>query len=392
MKLATICRDIGSPAVLDRPGRMLQFAQELRRAGYELARCAERLDVFPRLGVNFWREIRPGWRARPQDPIDNLIALFIDGQPVRADLIAKQLSAAFIDAALEMRLVQRDGGMLRSDYCLFPCFGKYVVTDQADKNTAINQVMFLWGESYLLGGLVHRKPRRRAIDLGTGSGVHALLASEHCARAVGGDVSPRALAFANFNAGLNGAGNVDFVASDLLDSIEGSCDLLTANPPYAPDTAAAAGENFWSGGANGIDLLKRVVESLPHRLDEDGTAHVNSLFPNPPGTRIQQHFDAWLGGGLHGWEVLDHTWAVPGYEDLLSAEPFRGDKTAWRFGVVSLRRAASGKGWWKEVGGPGWFFHADGSCAVVADHDAPDPALRAVPRPTHKEVSIHVGA
>ncbi len=368
--LPTISREIPLPMTLERHERMTNFARELRSSGYDIASCAQRLGVFPRLGVNFWQNMRSHWSARAEDPIDNLIMLFIDGHQVSADLIAKQISSTFVDAALEMRLAEKNGDFLKSSFCLFPCYGKYIVTDQAAKNTAINQVMWLWGESFILGGFVKRIPRRRAIDLGTGSGVHAILASDHCARVVGADVSPRAIAFSNFNAVLNERSNIDFVLSDLLDSIDGTCDLLIANVPYAPDTAAKAGDNFWSGGIDGTDLLQRVVEALPTRLDEDGTAHINSLYPNPPGTRIKDHFDIWLGGKLMDWEVLEHTWAVPLYQDLLSDEPFRGDKSAWRFGVVSLRRSPSGKGWWKEVEGRGRFFRNDGSCGVVADHDA----------------------
>lgn len=368
--LPTISREVPLPMVLERHERMTHFAQELRSCGYDLANCAERLGVFPRLGVNFWQKMRFNWIARAEDPIDNLITLFIDGHQVSADRISKQISPTFVDAALEMRLVEKNGDVLKSSFCLFPCYGKYLVTDQAEKNTAINQVMWLWGESYILGGFVKRIPRRRCIDLGTGSGVHAILASDHCARVVGADVSARAIAFSKFNAALNGTGNIDFILSDLLDSIKGTGDLLIANVPYAPDTAAKAGDNFWSGGIDGIDLLRRVVEALPARLDGDGAAHINSLFPNPPGTKIKDHFDIWLGGKIAGWEVLDHTWAVPHYQDLLSEQPFHGDKTAWRFGVVSLRRSPNSQGWWKEVAGRGSFFRNDGSCAVVADHDA----------------------
>ncbi|WOH83058.1 methyltransferase [Bradyrhizobium sp. BEA-2-5] len=368
--LPTISRQVPLPIIPAQRECMSRFVKELRGCGYDLASCAERLEVLPRIGVNFWQKMRTSWTPRKEDPIDNLITLFIDGQQVSADIVAKRISSLFVDAALEMGLVEKDGDVLRSDFSLFPCYGKYLVTDHGEKNTAINQVMWLWGESFILGGMVKRIARRRAIDLGTGSGVHAILASDHSARVVGADVSPRAIAFSNFNAALNEKTNIDFIISDLFDSIAGTCDLLVSNVPYAPDTAAKASDNFWSGGIDGTELLQRVVEALPTRLDADGTACINSLFPNPPGTKIRDHFDAWLGGNLTEWDVLDHTWPVPGYQDLLSEQPFQGDMSAWRFGVVSMRRSRIGRGWWKEVAGNGLFFREDGSCSVIADHDA----------------------
>jgi SAM-dependent methyltransferase len=207
--------------------------------------------------------------------------------------------------------------------------------------------------------------------LGTGSGIHALLATDHCESVLGIDVNPRAIEFSRFNAALNGIQNVQFILSDLFNSVEPgrAFDLLTANPPYAPDFASKAGDNFWSGGPEGTELLRRIIEAIPVRLDKDGACHIVALYPNPPKTKIRDHFDRWLGGHLDTYEVLDNTWPVPGYQDVLSEMPYDGDKSAWRFGVVSLRRA-SGTGWWREVAGRALFFRNDGSCSVIADHDA----------------------
>lgn len=367
--IATKSESVLAPVILADSRRTENIAGELARCEYTLSNCAKRLGVFPRLGVNFWPALRRKWIPEKNDSVDMLLELFIDGNDLPIDRVAQHVSAAFIDAILETRLAERDGTILRSKLCLFPCYGKYIVTDQACKNTAINQVMWLWGESFILGGLVKRSARKRAIDLGTGSGVHAILASDHCESAVGADVNPRAIEFARFNAALNGKRNVEFVPSDLFNSIDGTCDLLLANPPYLPDGGAQAGDNFWSGGIEGTSLLRRIVRDLPVRLERVGAAHIIALYPLPAGTPLKSLFNSLLDGGLDRYEVLDHTWAVPHYQDMLSEKPFEGDKSAWRFGVVSLRQCESGKGWWKDSGGGGMFFREDGSCSVVADHD-----------------------
>jgi len=367
--IASISEDFAPPRVLS-PQQMTILREGLTRCEYTIRSCAERLGVFPRLGVNFWPAMRRRWTPDPTDPVDTLLQLFIDGIAVATSRLSRVTSADFVDAVLDSRLADEDGAHLRSNLCLFPCYGKFIVTDRACKNTAINQVMWLWGESYLLGGLLKRDPRKRAIDIGTGSGVHALLASDHCRSVVGADISPRALEFAQFNAALNEARNVEFILSNLFSAIEGSCDLLLANPPYIPDSTAPAGDNFWSGGIEGTAILRGIVEAIPSRLDEGGTAHIVALYPLRPNTSLRSQFDQWLGGAGEDYEVLDHTWPVPFYQDLLSEKPFQGDKSAWRFGVVSLRQAQGQPGWWQEAGGSGLFFRADGCCGVVADHDA----------------------
>ena len=370
MTLLTVSKHVDIPVARASSANMQKFRNILRDCGYNMENCARKLDVFPRIGINFWPEMRPNWKFNPDDIVDNLIKVFIDGDSVSKNLFIDRLSGEFVDIAIEIGVLREDNGMIHSEICLFPCYGKYIATDKAAKNTAINQVMWLWGESYLLGGLVKRVPRRRAVDLGTGSGIHAILAADHCQQVVGGDVNPRALAFANFNAALNGLENVSFMQSDLLEAFDGTFDLLTANPPYAPDYSASAGDNFWSGGPNGTELLSRIVRYLPERLDDDGVAHIVALYPNPPGTTIKHQFDVWLDGNVRDWEVLDHTWRVPQYQDLFSVQPYEGDKSAWRFGVVSLRRRRGAEGWWKEAAGRGVFFGPDGSCRVTADHEA----------------------
>jgi len=360
---------VPEPRIPPDRARLERFVSALRQAGYDQGSCAKRLGVHPRLGVNFWPALRPRWTPTAGDPLDTLIALFIDGRSIGADAVRAATTRELVDDALEMRVLETQGVNVASPISLFPCYGRYLCTDQAARNTAINQVMWLWGESYMLGGLVKRTPRRRAIDLGTGSGVHAILAADHTTRVTSVDINPRAIAFATFNAALNGLHNIDVVLSDLFERVDGTCDLLLANPPYAPDRAARAGTNFWSGGIDGTEILERIVRAIPTRLDRDGACHLIALYPNPPKTTIQQHFDRWLEGDVGRYEVLDHTWPVPYYEDVLSEEPYRGDKSAWRFGVVSLRHAASGRGWWK-VKTPPVFFDNDGRCKIVADHDA----------------------
>lgn len=366
--LAMLSDPVAPPCTLSN-GHMLNFVSELRAGGYNLVNCAKRLDVFPRFGVNFWDSFRPAWQPHHGDLIDTLIELFIDGRQILLDRLTKHVSSEFVTSALEMRLLQENGRYVQSELCLFPCYGKYIATDRAHKNSAINQVMWLWGESFLLGGIVKRSPKRRAIDIGTGSGIHAILASDHSEDVVAADVNPRALEFARFNAALNGLGNIEFVLSDVFESIPGTCDLLLANPPYAPDGAAAAGDNFWSGGNDGTEILEKIVRAIPSRFDTNAECHIIALFPNAPGTTIKDYFDRWLDGEIERYEVLDHTWPVPHYEDLLSERPYQGDKSAWRFGIVSLRRSPTGRGYWKECAGRGLFFRPDGTCAVLADFD-----------------------
>ena len=72
------------------------------------------------------------------------------------------------------------------------------------------------GPSLTLSHLTVRRPVETALDVGTGYGIQAILASRHSERVLATDVNERALGFAAFNAALNGVENVELRAGQLL--------------------------------------------------------------------------------------------------------------------------------------------------------------------------------
>jgi len=73
----------------------------------------------------------------------------------------------------------------------------------------------------------------RVLDMGTGSGVNAILAATRGADVVAVDVNPHAVEAARANAARNGVeGRVTIGQSDLFDAVEGRFDLVLFDPPF----------------------------------------------------------------------------------------------------------------------------------------------------------------
>ncbi len=122
----------------------------------------------------------------------------------------------------------------------------------------------------------------RALDLCTGSGCVAVtLARERPTwEVLGTDLSEDALTVARENAVRLAAGpRVYFRKADLLDGIDGTFDVITANPPYIrmdekPELAKTILDHephlALFGGADGLDLVRRIVDDAPRSLAERG--------------------------------------------------------------------------------------------------------------------------
>jgi len=126
----------------------------------------------------------------------------------------------------------------------------------------------------------------RILDLGTGTGCIpiALLKELPEATAVAVDISAAAVAVARENAICHGVDNrVDFLCGSWFEPLKSdeSFDLITANPPYIPesDIESLAIEvrnhdprGALSGGADGLDAYKTILKDLKKHLACGGFA------------------------------------------------------------------------------------------------------------------------
>lgn len=190
---------------------------------------------------------------------------------------------------------------LRSRVDLYPCRGLYFFTDSA--NLAFpwsEQVYWLGFDSYTLAYCTPRQPRARALDICTGSGIHAILARTHCQQSLGLDINSRALDFSRLNARLNGL-EAEFLLSDCYEAVEGQqFDLITLNPPFVP-TPDQVPELYRTGGDTGESVTRRVMHGLSKFLRPGGLFSMATEAPRREGESPVDRMKSWLGPG---WGVV----------------------------------------------------------------------------------------
>jgi release factor glutamine methyltransferase len=135
-----------------------------------------------------------------------------------------------------------------------------------------------------LAAFPDRDAVRAVLDLGTGTGclLLAALSEFSAAWGLGIDVSPAAAALAASNAAECGlAQRATFLAADWDAALQGTFDLVLANPPYIahaaiaglmPEVAQFEPMSALDGGVDGLDAYRRLLPGLPRLLRPGGLA------------------------------------------------------------------------------------------------------------------------
>lgn len=130
--------------------------------------------------------------------------------------------------------------------------------------------------------VLSRRSVQRVLDLCTGSGCLAILAARAFPAALvdAVDISPSALAVARKNVARHRLGRrVRLHRSDLFAALrDARYDLVLGNPPYVSGKSMAALPAEYrheprlalAGGADGLDLVARIVAAAPAHLEPEG--------------------------------------------------------------------------------------------------------------------------
>jgi methylase of polypeptide subunit release factors len=256
-------------------------------------------------------------RRLPSTPIGTALRLLLLQVPVGNAEADVALGRDAVDALLTLGLVVADGGMLVSRSRIMPVEGLRLAFDGfSTADDPHGYVSTFSPTTAWLAALTPRRPVARAVDIGTGNGAHALLAARHSDRVIATDLNPRALAYTEINAALNGLDNIETRLGSLFEPVaDERFDLITCNAPFV-----VSPESRWQyrdSGMHADELSELLVRQAAAALAPDGYASLLvswvAEFEEDPDVRVH----AWLeGSGCDAWvlglssaDPLDHAFS-----------------------------------------------------------------------------------
>jgi methylase of polypeptide subunit release factors len=266
-----------------------------------------------------------------------LIRIFLFTETVRREEVEGLIDQATLASLLALDIFRTgdfdlDGSRSEAYYSsvfLYPVAGLLIASDR--NNTpdgspfqAAPDIVFpaINAGTLLFLKLISTSPARAVLDIGSGSGVAALMLAKSAVRVVATDITARATHFANFNRLLNRCYNVEVLEGDLYSAVSGQAfDRIVAHPPYVPSLSQTT--IFRDGGQTGETLVRRIIEGLPEYLKPGGTYYAVSVGLDTKSARFEERVRTWLGESEKEFDVLFI------FADETSPRQFVQDSVKW---------------------------------------------------------------
>lgn len=242
------------------------LAEALRRVGFDAAALGVVLA-----GGKEQPAVFEARAAQLPPPLATALRLFVLGQKVtRPD--AEEALGDGLAAGLALRALV-DGVGVRATLRIIPHDVLFLASDLPSLDPPDEHVAAAHLPSLTLARLTVRRRVARALDIGTGNGIQALLLAQHADHVVATDINERALRFAELNAALNGRTNIETRVGSFLEPVEDErFGAVVCSPPYV--ISPGSGLLYRDGDARGDVLSELLVRDIPAHLDDGGYATV----------------------------------------------------------------------------------------------------------------------
>ncbi|HEY4360181.1 MAG TPA: 50S ribosomal protein L11 methyltransferase [Bryobacteraceae bacterium] len=294
------------PLRIGSDSEFLALRRALETAGYTEPAVRERLGL-ERMG-QYRLEGARHLEAQPDDALGLLIWVLLEGGAISLDATAKLPLAEL--RALEVVVPQEsDPQRISATVMLYPVQDLYAASDRSrpvDDQPAPPPDDFVYPaivpntEQYL--GMLSFTPCEAFLDLCAGTGIAAMVAVRNGAKhAWAYDVTERSTHFAEFNKRLNGIANMTAAKGDLYEPAGNlTFDRIAAHAPYVP--VFRHNMVFDSGGQDGEQIVRRVIEGLPKYL-RPGARFYAPLVGTDRDEPFEMRLRNWLGPAEEEFDI-----------------------------------------------------------------------------------------
>lgn len=274
--------------------RLTAIRSALESAGFHEPRLRELLRVPEIPSIRDRVASIPEWlrRTRGGSTLETLARLFLMRQAVPSAAAIVALAPAPMEIWIEAGLLEFSGDTVRSRVEIAP-YREFLIASDWDA-PRIEPVMGIASTTRALDLITIRRPFGRVLDLGTGSGIQAILARRHSPNVWAADRNPRAVAMARFNASLNGIEGIEFRVGSLFEPIgDQRFDLIVCNPPFL--IGSEPGPIHSRSGRRSDDFCRELVREAAGRLNVGGYCQILCNWicsaPDDPDSRLASWFE-----------------------------------------------------------------------------------------------------
>jgi SAM-dependent methyltransferase len=287
------------------------FRKLIDESGYAGERILQRLNIE---SIENYCVPPEGGRSI-QDSLDGMIALFFDCGFVEEAKLAAVLRSDSVSLLDRLGLLVRDRapqGMVFASAAMLPAYGVWTLCDRGaapdgSRTPYPPDVVYpgVFETTRRFIGELPSTPCDAMLDLGTGTGIAALLGARHARHVWATDITDRAVHFAEFNRRLAGLENVTVVKGDLFTPVEGlTFDRITIHPPYVPAKIRRSDHVFAVSGDDGEQIIRRTIEGLPEYLRPGGRFYSVQVATDREGEDFEDRIRKWLGDKHEEFDVM----------------------------------------------------------------------------------------
>lgn len=207
------------------------------------------------------------------DNVRTLFELFLLGRAVPAERLAGIFTSSELEALEHFSiLVGGPSSFHTGGLALIPAHGYLLLTQRPN----VNPMIYFGADSAALAAHLMPPAGAECLDLCAGPGIQAMICSGPAKHVVAVEINPLAASYAELNVVMNDLeGRVEVRNGDLFKAVPGiEFDFICANPPLLPFPPELPYPFVGHGGADGIEVTRKILHGLPGALRPGGLCQI----------------------------------------------------------------------------------------------------------------------